>query len=380
VGARPAAWHAALRLQFLALGLAMGVWGAQVPALKAQHRLDEGSLSLVLLAASAGAVLCLFSAGALVARFGARRCVRVAWVLVCAVLPLVLQVQGLGALLALALLLGAANAVADVAVNAEANHLEAACGRPVMSGLHAMFSLGGLAGSLATAGLYRLHWPATQQLLLAAALLAPLALLSAGALSHQRGDSDERPAAPAWPRGVLLWLGLLTALCMVSEGAMYDWSALYVQQELRTDASWGAIGFAAFSAAMTAGRLGGDAVRARCASVHLLQGCGLLAAAGMALALLGGHLGAALAGYALMGLGLANVVPVLFAAAGQTPGVVPAQGVAAVSSVGYVGFMVGPVLIGTLARHASLGAALWVVAGFALALALGARRALRPAG
>jgi len=248
-----------------------------------------------------------------------------------------------------------------------------------MSGLHAMFSLGGMAGALLASGLYRLALPAPAQLAAVGLLLAPFVLWSAGGLTDERADSEEQPAPLAWPRGVLLWMGLLTSLCMVAEGAMYDWSALYVHQELRTDAALGALGFAAFSAAMALGRLFGDWVRGHFAPVVLLRGSGALAALGMTLALGVGAPWAALLGFMLVGLGLANVVPVLFAAAGQVAGVPPAQGVAAVSSVGYLGFMVGPALIGALAHASSLSAALWTVAAFAVAMALAARRVLRAA-
>ncbi len=370
-------WHLSVRAQFAVLGLAMGAWGAQVPAAKLHYGLDEGELSIALLAAAAGAVLCLFSAGALVARFGARHCVQLAGTLMCAVLALVLQFESYGVLLALMMLLGAGSALFDVSINSDGNHLELRAGRKVMSGLHAMFSLGGMAGALLVAGLYRLGLPAPLQLAAAGLLMAPFVLWSSRPMTSERADSDEQPAPLAWPRGILLWMGGLTTLGMVAEGAMYDWSALYVHQELRTDAALGALGFAAFSAAMAFGRLFGDRVRERYAPVALLRRSGALAAAGMALALAIGTPWAALAGFVLVGLGLANVVPVVFAAAGQVPGVAPAQGVAAVSSVGYLGFMIGPALIGGLARATTLSAALWAVALFAVLMALAARRVLR---
>lgn len=370
-------WHLSVRAQFAVLGLAMGAWGAQVPAAKLHYGLDEGELSIALLAAAAGAVLCLFSAGALVARFGARHCVQLAGTLMCAVLALVLQFESFGVLLALMMLLGAGSALFDVSINSDGNHLELRAGRKVMSGLHAMFSLGGMAGALLVAGLYRLGLPAPLQLAAAGLLMAPFVLWSSRPMTSERADSDEQPAPLAWPRGILLWMGGLTTLGMVAEGAMYDWSALYVHQELRTDAALGALGFAAFSAAMAFGRLFGDRVRERYAPVALLRRSGALAAAGMALALAIGTPWAALAGFVLVGLGLANVVPVVFAAAGQVPGVAPAQGVAAVSSVGYLGFMIGPALIGGLARATTLSAALWAVALFAVLMALAARRVLR---
>ncbi|MFT3953477.1 MAG: MFS transporter [Piscinibacter sp.] len=373
-------WHRAIRVLFFVLGMGMGVWGAQVPAVKLHYGLDEQSLSFALLTAAGGAVLCLLTAGVLVARFGARRCVQAAGLLMCASLAAVLQSEQIGVLFALMLLLGAGSALFDVAINSEGNHLEMRSPRKVMSGLHAMFSLGGMAGALLCAALHRAGVAPVVQLAASAAVLALVLAAAAPWLSAERSDSDESPAPIAWPRGILLWMGVLTALCMVAEGAMYDWSALFVRQELKTDAATGALAFAAFSAAMAIGRLFGDRIRERLAPVALMRASGAVAAIGMAVALSVGAPWAALAGFMLVGLGLANVVPVMFAASAQVSGVSPAHGVAAVSSVGYLGFMVGPPLIGMLASGSSLTAALWTVALFAVLTGLAARAVLGRAG
>jgi len=365
-------WHIAIRTQFFVLGAAMGAWGAQVPSVKSHYALNEQTLSIALLAAAAGAVLCLFTAGVLVARFGARHCIQAAGLVMLASLLAVLQFHAYGVLLVLMLLIGGGSALFDVAINAEGNTLESQSERKVMSGLHAMFSLGGMAGALLCSGLHRLAMPAPMQLAGISLALVPLLLWAGARASGRHTSGDDVPAPIAWPRGALLWIGLLTALCLVAEGAMYDWSALFVRQELRTDEATGALGFAAFSAAMAGGRLVGDRVRERFTTLALLRGSGALAAAGMALALSVGAPWAALLGFVFVGLGLANVVPVLYAAAAQVPGVSAAAGVAAVSSIGYMGFMVGPPMIGALASWATLGAALWAVALFAVLVAFAA--------
>lgn len=373
------AWHHAIRALFLVLGMAMGVWGAQVPAVKLHYRLDEQMLSLALLAAALGAVLCVLAAGALVARLGVRRSVLAGGLLTLAPLALVLQTEHLGALFALMLVFGAGSALFDVAVNADGNALELAGERKVMSGLHAMFSLGGMAGALLCAALHRAGVAPSVQLAGSALAMGGLLVAAAGQVSTRRSDSNEAAAPLAWPRGILFWMGALTALCMLAEGAMYDWSALFMRQELATDAATGALGFAAFSAAMAIGRLLGDRVRERFAPVALLRGSGVLATAGMALALTTQTPAVALAGFMLVGLGLANVVPVMFAAAARVPGVSAAHGIAALASVGYLGFMVGPPLIGALARWTSLTAALWAVALFAVLVGAAAKTVLRRA-
>lgn len=158
---------------------------------------------------------------------------------------------------------------------------------------------------------------------------------------------------------------------------MYDWSVLFLKQERASDAGTAALAYASFSAAMAAGRFGGDWVRARLAPRRLMRLSGWLAAAGMTLSLLVPSPLAGLVGFALVGLGLSNVVPVLFSAASQVPGVPPAHGIAAVSSVGYLGMMAGPPLIGLIAERFSLTAGLVVVVVFAAFMALSAKRAMR---
>jgi fucose permease len=191
------------------------------------------------------------------------------------------------------------------------------------------------------------------------------------------------PAQPAGsrqplslPRGPLLLLGVLASMGLIAEGAMYDWSVLFIQQERAGSASTAALAYASFSGAMAAGRFGGDWVRARLSSSALMRASGVLAAAGMALALAVPSAGVALVGFACVGLGLSNVVPVLFSAAAKVPGVSAAHGIAAVSGVGYLGMMAGPPLIGLIAERASLAAGLTLVVVFAVFMAWMARRAM----
>jgi fucose permease len=161
---------------------------------------------------------------------------------------------------------------------------------------------------------------------------------------------------------------------MTAEGVMYDWSVLYLKQELGMAQAQAGIGFAVFSAAMAAARFGGDALRARLPEPALLRGGALVAGIAMAALLLIGHPVVALVGYAFVGVGLALVVPILFNAATRVPGVSRAAAIASVSSIGYSGFLVGPPLIGSVAQAASLSAALSLVVVAMAALALGARR------
>ena len=372
--------RAATRVQFLVLGVLIGAWGAHIPSIKAHHGLSEGSLSAVLLAAAVGAVSSLFTAGRVMAALGARRTAAGAAVLGGGLLGSVLAFQGLpmSLLLLQVVALGACMCLFDVALNTEGTTLERLGGRPVMSHLHGMFSVGGMLGAGAVAALLGVGIAPGVQLWALGLGVALVAVWAARGMLQEEGRATAgTPQSSAqahfvWPRGQLLVIGLLILAGMTAEGAMYDWCVLYLQQELGQPQSQAALGYAVFSASMAASRFAGDALRARYDERTLLR-CGAgLAAGAMAVVLLSAHPVVAWVGFALVGAGLAPVAPILFSAATRVPGVSPAAAIASVTSVGYSGFMLGPPLIGALATASSLTWALGVVVLAAALLAGGA--------
>jgi fucose permease len=366
----------ASRAHFAALGVLGGAWGVHIPSVKAQYGLGEGSLSLVLFAAACGAVLSLFFAGRAIGRFGVRRALVLGALVMAASLAAVLQWPSLPWLLPSMLLFGAAMSLYDVALNAEGTALESVSGRAIMGNLHGMFSVGGMVGAALAALLLRLEIAPPLQLAVISAAVVAVVLFAARFMldAHPQDEAASGQAHFAWPRGRLLVIGLLIFAGMTAEGVMYDWSVLYLKQELGMAQAQAGIGFAVFSAAMAAARFGGDALRARVPEPALLRGGALVAGIAMAALLLIGHPWVALVGYAFVGVGLALVVPILFNAATRVPGVSRAAAIASVSSIGYSGFLVGPPLIGSVAQAASLTAALSLVVVAMSALALGARR------
>jgi Na+/melibiose symporter-like transporter len=372
--------RAATRVQFLVLGVLIGAWGAHIPSIKAHHGLSEGSLSAVLLAAAVGAVSSLFTAGRVMAALGARRTAAGAAVLGGGLLGSVLAFQGLPMTLLLlqVVALGACMCLFDVALNTEGTTLERLGGRPVMSHLHGMFSVGGMLGAGAVAALLGVGIAPGVQLWSLGLGVALVAVWAARGMLQEEGRATAgTPQSSAqahfvWPRGQLLVIGLLILAGMTAEGAMYDWCVLYLQQELGQPQAQAALGYAVFSASMAASRFAGDALRARYDERTLLR-CGAgLAAGAMAVVLLSAHPVVAWVGFALVGAGLAPVAPILFSAATRVPGVSPAAAIASVTSVGYSGFMLGPPLIGALATASSLTWALGVVVLAAALLAGGA--------
>ncbi|OWQ92275.1 MFS transporter [Roseateles aquatilis] len=374
---RAAAW--ALRIQFFVSGALFATWGVHVPTVKAHYGLGEQALAIAMLASGVGALLALTQAGRVVGRFGPRGVAGLTGVLCAAGVSLLIVPDAYIGLVLILMLFGATASLFDVAINAEATEIEHLADRPLMSGFHAMFSLGGMVGAGVGSLLPLLGWSTQTHLLAACGTGMALILLACPAmLKMTAAPGDKQPLS--LPRGVLALIGTLAALGLIAEGAMYDWSVLFLKQERDSSASVAALGYASFSLAMALGRFAGDWVRARVAPVPLMAASGALAATGMALALVVPVEGAGLLGFALVGLGLSNVVPVLFSAASKVPGVSAAHGIAAVSSLGYLGMMSGPPLIGMVAEHASLTVGLACVVVFALIMAFSARRALGGTG
>ena len=309
--------------------------------------MSDSTLGVILLAMAEGSVLSLPVAGGLVGRFGSRPMTALAGLALCLALPLPV-VSGSGLTLALSLaLLGAANGTLDLSMNAQALSLERRYQRPIMSSLHACFSLGGAAGAALAGILMWLGVGDTAHVSFAAAVGAGAVITVWGFLlpAEPRG---ERPAGGfGWPAPALLFMDALAFAGLLAEGAMADWSAVYLHDSLKASPALAAAGFAAFSLAMTAGRLAGDRVVGRLGAVQALRASGGLAAAGLAAGLLVSGPTAAIAGFGLLGAGIANVIPVLFSSAGNAAGSGAASALAAVATPGYLGFLAGPPLTGS---------------------------------
>jgi fucose permease len=369
----------ALRTQFFVLGVMFATWGVHVPTVKSHYGLGEQALALAMLAGGVGALLALAQAGRIVGRFGPSAVAGTMGVLCCASVACLLAFSSYAALLIVMLGFGITGSLLDVSVNVEATEIERLSKRPLMSGFHGMFSLGGMAGAGLGSAAPALGLTPQGHLFVATGLGAVCALVASRAmLPVEPGAADEKRPLSI-PRGPLMLLGVLASMGLITEGAIYDWSVLFMKQERGSQASTAALAYASFSGAMAVGRFGGDWVRARMSGTKLMRASGVLGAAGMALALAVPSPAVALVGFALVGLGLSNVVPVIFSAASQVPGVSSAHGIAAVSGVGYLGMMAGPPLIGLIAEHSSLTAGLVVVVVFAVFMALSAKRAMRGA-
>jgi hypothetical protein len=276
---------------------------------------------------------------------------------------------------------GASVAALDVSMNAQGVAVERHHWRPIMSSLHGMFSLGAMAGAgatglIAAASIALLpHLLGLGGLIAVAGLIACRPMLPAAAERGPAGPGLVRPTLAILAPGIVALAGLL------SEGAIADWSAVYLSASLAAGTTMAAVAFAAFSIMMAAGRFTGDRLVARLGGDLVVRAGGALAATGLGLTLVVGHPTFAIAGFGLVGAGLSCVFPVVLSSAARTPGMAPSAAIAAVCTVGYLGFLVGPPSIGGLAELFGLPAALGLVVLLcALIAALGSRPPVQPAG
>jgi hypothetical protein len=363
----------AITVVFFVNGALFSSWASRIPALADRTGATVGALGLALLAPAAGALLAMPRVGRLLPGRSSRRFCGAALAALMAAIALPGLTTSVPMLAAALVLVGATNSTLDVAMNAQGVAVERRRGRPILSSLHAAFSFGGFAG----AGLGALAAAvgiAPEPHLIAAALLLGLpGLTAASSLLADDADPDanaQRVPLHRLPHRLGL-LGIAAFCCLLAEGAASDWSAKLVSGPLGGTAALGAASYAIFSLAMGAGRLVSDQLWARWGPVGLLRRAGTLGAAGFTVALSIGTVPAALLGFAALGLGLSGVVPTLFRSATDEPGVATGPALAAVSSLGYLGFLAGPPLIGGLAQLTSLRLAAGLLAiGAALVVVL----------
>lgn len=352
----------ATRAAFFLPGFAIAAWAPIVPYAKLRSGLDEAGLGLVLLCLGAGSLLAMPLAGVATARRGARAVMLATIAITCAALPLLAVADGAVALAVALFVFGAGIGATDCSMNIQAVAVERDAGRAMMSGFHAFYSIGGFAGAAGTTALLGAGFAPWQAALAVAAATCAIAALAASHWRAERVASD----APAFalPRGVVVSIGALAFVVFLAEGAVLDWSAVFLTDVRGIDASRAGSGFAVFSLAMTLARLFGDRVVQRLGHVRASVAGACVAAAGLLLATLVPVFGVALAGYALLGLGCANIVPVLFSLAGRQRAMPEAAAITAVTTVGYAGILAGPAAIGFVAHATSLPVAfLCIVAG-----------------
>ena len=349
---------------FLVCGLALSSWAPMVPFAKERLGLNESDLGLLLLLLGAGAILMMPVTGFLSHKFGTRIVIFISGLITAILLPLLLLVDHIAAMGVLLFLFGASVGAIDVAMNTHGVFVQNQLAKPVMSSLHGLFSVGGLFGSLGLGLLIEVGLKPTVAAIFIACLLILILISQFGSLFSKaleqpdqalEGEENHgKSRSFAWLHKSILYLGGACFIVFLAEGAMLDWSALLLTESRGVSASLSGVGYAVFSVAMAVMRLTGDRLVTRLSEKTVVVGGAVLAATGILIAANAGSLSLTLAGFVLLGIGSANIVPVFFSEAGRLKGVSSTVAIPAVSTLGYAGQLAGPALIGFAAHQYSL--------------------------
>ena len=350
----------ATRAAFFAAGFAVAAWAPLVPFVKNRLAINDATLGCLLLCLGVGSILAMLGSGGVVSRFGCRRVICVSMVAAAVMLSLLGSVDGIyltGAVLAL---FGGAIGTMDVAMNVHAIAVEKGSGRRMMSGFHALYSIGGLAGAGSAAALLSVGVsPGATAISAASVLIIAIALFGRRFLSEK---TETQGSSLVIPRGSVLLLGSMCLMLLLVEGAMLDWSALLLSGSKAMPASQAGIGYAIFAGTMTAMRLTGDWTAAKLGARLLVRMGSAVGAVGVALAVFAPNPAFTIFGFALMGIGCANVVPILYSAAGANKSMPSEHAIAATATLGYAGTLAGPAAIGFIAHGVGLTAAFGLLA------------------
>jgi predicted MFS family arabinose efflux permease len=343
-------------LLFLMNGFMIGAWAPKIPEFASRLGLSESTLGLMILTFGLGSIVMMPLAGSQIGRFGSSQVSKISAILLTPTLLLLTVIGSIWTGAVAVFLFGGLIGAMDVAMNANAVAVEKNMRRAIMSSCHAFWSLGGLIGS-STGGYLIEHIGVGTHAVLVTIVAAAIVACAWQTVLHDAPHPDERASAKRnrLPLSPLPWLiGIMALFCMVPEGAVLDWGALYLRNELGASVTLSGFAFAAFSLAMAVMRFAGDLIRDRFGAVLTLRACGVVAILGLLLAGFAQDATMAIIGFALAGIGISNIVPIAFSAAGNLPGIGAGVGLSVVTTMGYSGILVAPSAIGFIAEHTGL--------------------------
>jgi fucose permease len=372
----------ATQLIFLVCGLGMASWAPMVPFAKDRLALNDADLGLLLLLLGGGAMLMMPVSGWLVSRFGSRVVMACAALVIALALPLLLMLPSVAAMAVTLFIFGSGIGTIDVAMNAHGVQVQNLYGKPIMSSLHGLFSVGGLFGSLGLGFLIKMGLNPVYAIVSISGLIIVITLTQYNSLfsfaserqAIARFSGSEKPVEGArtfgWLNGRVLFLGFMCFAVFLAEGAVLDWSAIFLRDTKGIATEFSGVGYAAFSIAMAIMRLVGDKLVARLNGKTVVVMGSLLGAVGLGIAVLSPWVVGVLAGFVLLGLGAANIVPIFFSEAGRLPGISPTVSIPAITTIGYTGMLAGPASLGFIAQHFSLSTAFGSLALLLIVVAL----------
>ncbi|MFT3827717.1 MAG: MFS transporter [Chitinophagaceae bacterium] len=344
----------AIGAYFFMAGICFASWASRIPDIKQSLRLDDAALGSILLALTIGLLASLPLSGWLVSRFGSRYVVMGATLFYACTLP-VLGLAQAGWQLALTLFVfGIGGNLLNIAVNTQAVSLEVQYGRSIMASFHGVWSLAGFSGALIGNAMIRLHLLPVQHFCIVSAIVFVCALIAVRFTLRKDINSGAGKPLFVWPDAALLKLGLIAMCCMICEGTMFDWSGVYFQKIVKAPPHLVILGYTAFMCTMAGGRFAGDRLAMFFGPQRILQASGIVIVTGLLLAVIFPTIVVATIGFLLVGIGVSSVVPLVYGAAGKSGTMTPGMALAAVSTIGYLGFLAGPPIIGFIAQAASL--------------------------
>lgn len=347
---------------FFANGFVTGSWALHIPLLMQRLGVSEGIFGLLILVFGVGALAAMSLCGPLLARYGSDRVTKTFGVGVAVWLVFVALTGSLYLVVPVLFLFGAVLGGMDVAMNANAVAVEKTLGRALMSSSHGFWSLGGFAGS-GFGGVYLYYQGAVSHAIVVTLIAGVIMLLSFPRLVTDRQPHSAEKIRFTLPNQPVIYLiGMMALFAMIPEGAVLDWAALYIQQAFNADVSTAGYGYAAFSGTMALMRFLGDGVRNRFGAVRTFRVSVIIAAAGLFVSGFAPHAWIAVAAFAVAGLGIANIVPIIFSAAGNQSGIHAGTALSLVTLMGYSGILVAPSLIGFVGGHAGFGPVYMVLA------------------
>ncbi|GHC77234.1 MFS transporter [Limoniibacter endophyticus] len=354
----------AVAAMFFANGFVMGHWAVQIPLLMQRFGIGETRLGTLILIMGIGALAAMLVSGRLITIFGSFMVMRVSALLLPLAFAAVASVPDKMTAIFVILIFGAVVGLMDIAMNANAVGVERRLNRAIMSSTHGFWSLGGFVGA-ASGGWVAEAFGHTIHGLIVSALTLLLVLVT---LSYCLRDCPQKTHGAKrkfqLPRSALTYLLGLLALCMmIPEGAMIDWAAVYLRQELGADTASAALAYGIFAAAMAVMRFLGDGIRQKFGAVRTLRVTGIIAASGFLISAFAPSVPVAIAGFALSGFSMANLVPIIFSAAGNQPGMSSGDGLATVTAFGYAGLLLAPFIIGAAGEHIGFSPIFIILAG-----------------
>jgi len=373
-------YRLAVSVLFFLQGLCFASWASRIPSVQQSLNISDALLGVILFALPVGSMLSLLFSGRLVSKYGSKKVAANALLLYSLFLPLIGLSNNVWLLIASLVVFGIAGNTANIAINTQAVHVEAKYGKNIMASFHGLWSLAGfVAAGVGTYMIGKGVIPLTHFVLVSTLIVGSVAVSFQYLLPDEKTPSTSSSFFVK-PDKELLRLGVLAFCCMICEGAMFDWSGIYFQKVVRAEKDWVGAGYTAFMCAMATGRFVADWVANRLRFQKTIFFSGLLIAAGLGVAVGFPFVLTSIIGFLLVGFGVSSVIPLIYSEAGKSKTTTPGMALTAVSSIGFLGFLIGPPLIGLIAGMFNLRISFLLIAFIGLLIAIMIRSKMQKNG